>query len=115
MSADQNSSGSERLKMIDEMLVTNPDDPFLQYASALEYRKIGDTSKAIELLESLQSKNADYLGTYYQLGKLYEDSGESEKALAVYREGRDVAKKQSDQKTLGELSEALMLLEDDDD
>ncbi|MGB0404187.1 MAG: tetratricopeptide repeat protein, partial [Salibacteraceae bacterium] len=98
-----------------EMLSTNSSDPFLNYAAALEYNKLGNTKKAIELLVGVVAKNPEYLGSYYQLGKHYESEGDFEKAIKIYRKGRIVANKQKNQKTLGELSEALMLIDDDFD
>lgn len=95
------------------MLESHPDDPFLHYAAALEHRKVKEYDKAQIILEQLITNQPEYLGSYYQLGKLYEESGASEKAIAIYKQGEIVARKQNDIKTLGELSEALMLIEDD--
>lgn len=110
-----NSTTDDRLRMIEEMLSSNPNDPFLKYAAALEHRKKGHSEMVIEIFEDLIQNHPDYLGTYYQLGKMYEDQGDVEKALDIYRKGRAIAQAQNDSKTLGELSEALMLLEDDED
>jgi hypothetical protein len=49
------------------------------------------------------------------LGGLLSEKGQTDKAIQVYKEGKEVAKKQNDTKTLGELSEALMLLDVYDD
>lgn len=101
--------------MIEEMLTSNPDDPFLKYAAALEHRKTGGMDMAKDIFNDLIQKHPDYLATYYQLGKMYEDQGDVEKALEIFRKGHQIAQKQKDTKTMGELSEALMLLEDDED
>lgn len=98
--------------MIEEMLETNPDDSFLRYAAALEYRKAGESQRALETLKNLIAHDPDYLGSYYQLGKLLEDSGDADEAMKVYRSGLTIAQKTQDVKTLGELHEAIMLLED---
>lgn len=103
-----------RLKMIEEMLITNPRDTFLLYAISLEYKKIGDTSTAIKKLEELVLTNPDYLGSYYQLGKLYENENQLEKAIEIYKKGKIIATEKNDPKTLGELNEAIYILEDDD-
>lgn len=105
----------DRIKLIEEMLSTNSDDPFLNYAAALEYSKLGEQKKALKILESIVKKSPEYLGAYYQLGKKYEEEGEMAKAIEVYRKGSKVAEAQKNQKTLGELSEALMLIDDDFD
>lgn len=101
----------DRLKMIEVMLETNPKDSFLHYAAALEHHKNGDINTAIKILKSIVKNDPNYLASYYQLGKLLEEKGKSEEAIEFYLSGKDVAKKQSDTKTLGELSEALMLLD----
>lgn len=97
--------------MIENMLTTNPQDSFLQYAAALEYQKNGDINNAIKIIQKIIKNDPDYLASYYQLGQMLEEKGKVEEAISVYRNGRSVAKKQSDMKTLGELSEALMLLD----
>ena len=102
---------SERLKMIEVMLETNPRDSFLHYAAALEHQKQGDTAQAIKILRHLIKQSPDYLASYYQLGKILEEKGKTEEAIDVYQQGKSVARKQNDMKTLGELSEALMLLD----
>jgi tetratricopeptide (TPR) repeat protein len=101
----------DRLKMIETMLETNPKDSFLHYAAALEHHKSGDTAVAIKILQKIIKNDPDYLASYYQLGKLYEEKGKHEEAVDVYKAGKSIARKQNDTKTLGELSEALMLLD----
>ena len=105
----------ERLQMIEDMLKKNPEDAFLNYAAALEYRKRGMLSEAVKLFEGLIENHEYYLGTYYQLGKMMEEMGETDKAIALYRKGKTIAESQKDMKTMGELNEALLILDDDDD
>jgi uncharacterized protein HemY len=105
----------ERLKLIEEMLASHADDPFLNYAAALEFKKLDEPVRSIAILEGVIKKNKEYLGAYYQLGKLYEETNKLAKAKTIYRKGREVAKKLSDAKTLGELTEALLLIDEDVD
>lgn len=95
-----------------EMLKTEPEDSFLNYALALEYAKSNDLQKAIELIENVLTKDENYLGAYYQLGKYYELINVPEKAIATYTKGVTIAKKQNNRKAQGELNEALMMLEE---
>lgn len=97
------------------MLEKNPNDPFLNYAAALEYRKENERAKALRLLKKLTEKHPDYLPTYYQLGKMLEEKGKADEAIAVYRTGHELARKNNDAKTMGELSEALLILDADVD
>lgn len=102
---------TSRLILIEQMLNKNPNDDFLLYAAALENHKTGDVTKAIQLLSRLRERSPDYLGTYYQLGSYFEQVGDEDKAIEAYQAGIPVARSQGDVKTIGELTEALMLLD----
>ena len=104
-----------RLELIENMLRKSPKDSFLNYAAALEHKKHGNNERALELMELLVRHDPDYLGVYYQLGKFYEELNEIKKAMQTYTAGKEVARKQNDQKTIGELTEALMFLDEDAD
>ncbi len=106
---------TNRLELIAEMLEKNPNDTFLNYAAALEYKKDKDPAKAKKLLNRIMEQDPEYLATYYQLGKLLEEEGKNEKAIEVYRKGHKLAKEKNDVKAVGELSEALLILGADDE
>ena len=101
-----------RLRHIQEMLKNEPDDSFLNYALALEYAKENDIKKAIELIERVLVRDENYLGAYYQLGKYYEQTDLLPEAVITYKRGVVIAQQKNDRKTLNELNEALMMLED---
>jgi tetratricopeptide (TPR) repeat protein len=105
---------ASRLEQLQQMLKEEPLDPFLNYAIALEHAKNGDVQKAITIIEEVLMRDENYLGAYYQLGKYYEENDQKEKAISTYKKGIEIAKKQNNRKTLGELNTALMLLEDED-
>lgn len=105
---------TNRMELIEEMLEKNPDDTFLNYAAALEYKKDGHPAKAIEVFRKIIDTDPEYLPTYYQLGKLLEAEDKTGEAIEYYKKGRELAKKKNDIKTLGELSEALLILDEDD-
>jgi tetratricopeptide (TPR) repeat protein len=101
-----------RLSQIEEMLKTEPNDSFLNYALALEFAKANDVNKAIELIENVLLREENYLGAYYQLGKFYEQIQNLPKAISTYTKGIVIAKSIKNNKALGELNEALWMLED---
>lgn len=103
---------NQRLDYILQMLKAEPNDTFLRYALSLEYAKLNELEKAIDTIETLLKDDSDYLGAYYQLGKLYEQTGNVTLAIDTYKKGIIIAKKQNNRKTLGELNEALFLIED---
>ena len=103
---------NERLKKLLEWEVQKPEDAFLKFAIAQEYVSAGSDNEAKKYFELLTKDFSDYLATYYQLGKLYERTDEIEKAKTTYIKGKEVASAEQNLKTLNELNEALLLLED---
>jgi lipoprotein NlpI len=77
---------ASRLAQLLEFYKEDPTDPFTIYAIATEYLKI-DIEKSRYYYELLLADHADYVGTYYHAGKLYEQTGEKDKAEAVYKKG----------------------------
>lgn len=106
-------SNSDRLEEIKKMMKTDPNDSFLTYALALEYEKIGDIDKAISIIEELIKTDPNYLGAYYKLGQLFETKDDLSAAETVYRKGIELAEAKNDNKTKGELEEALWLIEEE--
>ncbi|MGB3948024.1 MAG: tetratricopeptide repeat protein [Bacteroidia bacterium] len=104
---------NQRLDYILQMLKTEPNDSFLRYALSLEYAKLNELEKAIETIEALLKDDSNYVGAYYQLGKLYEQIGNAPLAIDTYKKGIIIAQQQNNRKTLGELNEALLSIEDD--
>lgn len=95
------------------MLVKEPNDVFLNYALALEHIATGNLAEAEEQFLKTLSIQPDYLPCYYQLGQLYEKyGGNINNALDYYKKGVELAQKQGNKKALGELNEAIWLLED---
>ncbi len=103
---------TNRLQQIENMLKDEPNDSFLTYALALEYAKANELYKAIEIIEKLLNKDENYLGAYYQLGKLYEETLQTDHAIGAYKRGILIARQQNNKKAISELNQALFLLED---
>jgi tetratricopeptide (TPR) repeat protein len=103
---------STRLEQLQQMLAQEPDDEFLRYAIAIEYVSVSNFEKAIDCFKNILQTNSEYLAAYYQLGKCYEEVKQFDAAKNIYTKGIDIAQKQSKTKTLNELKEALLLLED---
>ena len=104
-----------RKEVLNEMAQEDPNDPFLLYAQALEDAKEGNINDAIETLDGLTLDHPNYLASYYQLGKLYEEIADLDAAIKVYKKGIKLAKSQNEQKTAQELGDALFLVESDDE
>lgn len=101
----------KRIDLISEMMNKNPEDSYLRYAIAVEYLNIGNTAQAEKEFATIVKTDKTYLASYYQLGRLLQGRGRVKKAISVYKAGLEVARKKNDQKTIGSLSEALMILD----
>lgn len=101
-----------RIDQIKELLNNEPQDSFLNYALALEYAKENELKKAIDIIERIIERDENYLASYYQLAKFYEENTETEKARDAYAKGITIAKLQRNFKTLNELNEAVQLLDE---
>lgn len=101
-----------RKEQILNMLVSEPNDVFLNYALAMEFVSTNELKEADEQLKKVLSIKADYLPCFYQLGQLNEKLGNNDIALTFYKQGVDLAKSQNNNKALGELNEAIWMLED---
>lgn len=103
----------DRVQNLKTMLVQEPEDLFLNYALAMEYLKDSDTyEQAREQFQKTLQLNPVYVPAFYQLGKLFELLGNPEEALKYYRQGRDLAKQQNNNKAFNEFGEAIFMLED---
>ena len=99
---------TDRLHALQAFHAEDPDDAFVRFALAQEYRKRGDGEEALRFFEGLASEQPDYVGTWYHLGKLYEELGRQEHAIRTYERGIIVAEQQRDTHALAELRDALM-------
>ncbi len=102
----------KRLNKIKDFLKQSPEDSFLKYALAKEHEKLGNLSVAISTYEALIETDPKYVGTYYHLGKAYEQQNDFSKALDVYEKGMAVAQEIGDKHALSELAGAKILIED---
>jgi len=101
-----------RKELIFDMLVKEPNDVFLNYALAMEHISANELKEAEAQLKKVLSINPNYLPCFYQLGQLNEKLGNNDMALTYYKQGVDIAKSQNNNKALGELNEAIWMLED---
>jgi Tfp pilus assembly protein PilF len=107
-----NSMQEERLKILSELIKTEPDEPFNRYALAMEYAE-KDTTECLKHLEVLLTSFPEYLPTYYQAATIYAEQEEEEKAKDAFENGILLADKQNNGKILKELKGALQMYQDE--
>jgi FimV-like protein len=100
-------SGIDRIKKLKAFLVADPHDSFTKHALAMEYMALGEDGMARQLLEEVLERDADAIGSYYQLGKLLERAGENVLALQWYERGMTAARRAGEQRTFNELRTAF--------
>lgn len=99
------------ISQLAKQLKESPNDSFLKFALALELLNVGEKNKALSLFKNILSSDPDYIGVYYHLGKLYEETDENNLALKCYKDGIAVTTKLNDQHSKSELQGALINLE----
>lgn len=97
------------------MFAANPKDSFVLYALAKEYENSGDLNEALSFFENLRTKDPEYVGMYYHIGKLYLKLQREEEALSTFDKGITIAKSQGDQHALNELKGARLEIADEED
>ena len=99
-----------RIEQLQGFLKDDINDSFLKYALALEYVRLKENDTARDCFLKLIKDDENYIASYYQLGKLYESLNEVVKAMGIYKNGIEIAKKIENKKTLLELKEAYNML-----
>ena len=104
-------AASPRLRQLQAMLQREPDDTFLLYGIALEYKKANQPAAAIEHLNRVIELDSGYCYAYHQRGLIYESMGEAASARQSYLEGIEAAKRKGDDHARGEIEAALSMIE----
>src|SRR4051794_19183256 len=99
------------MKKLAAMLEKQPNDTFLLYGMALEFKKANNAPRAIEYLDRVIQLDPGYCYAYHQKGLVYEAEGDTESARRSYRDGVDAAVKKGDEHARGEIQAALDMLE----
>ena len=95
----------DRIKQLLNFLKETPNDPFLLYALATEYKEeVPEKSK--QLFDQLLKEHPNYIGTYYHAAALYADHFDRERAEAIYQLGIQKAQELQEAHALRELQNA---------
>ncbi len=103
----------DRIKQLEKFKVESPDDPFILYALATEYKEELPT-KAKALFDELLSKHSDYIGTYYHAAALYTEHFDRDVAEVIYQKGIKKAQELGEAHALKELNNAYLNFQFDD-
>ena len=98
----------DRLEALLAYYKEDPEDNFTRFALASEYLKRGNKKEACTFFEELIATSPNYIGTYYHLGKLYEDLTRTDDAIRIYQAGIQQAMQNKDFHARAELQDALL-------
>jgi tetratricopeptide (TPR) repeat protein len=101
----------DRLATLLTMARDKPNDPFLLFALALEYKSAGNLTESRQYFERLVNEFPDYVATYYQYAKMEEENGNLAGAVDLYNIGIRKAQAAGDQKTARELQQAMDMMD----
>lgn len=99
-----------RLEQLERMLVTEPNDSFLNFAFAMELAKAGRTADALARFDRVIALDAHYTAAHFQKGRTLLNGGEVEAAKAALREGIARAQECGNGHAAAEMGELLSSL-----
>lgn len=94
-----------RIEQLQNFIKESPNDPFLLYALALEYKQ-NQSEEARKLFEQLLREHPSYLPTYYHAALLFARLGEDGRAQETFEAGIALAREQAERHALSELQNA---------
>ena len=92
------------------MLARQPDDPFLLYGVAMEFKKAGANSEALDYFGRVLQRDPNYCYAYYQQAQVHESLGDADAARRSLRAGLEAAARSGDEHARSEIETALEAL-----
>ncbi len=97
----------DRIAMLQEFLVENPNDAFARYGLAMEYSKAGDTSAALAEYARIVESDADYVPAYQMAGQMLLAAGRDDEARQWLTRGIAAARRARNQHAESEMQGLL--------
>ncbi|MFG0262378.1 MAG: hypothetical protein ACF788_08305 [Novipirellula sp. JB048] len=104
-----------RREKIEAMLADDPNDIFLRYSLAMEFRSEGELEESVRRLDELTKDSPPYVPAFFMAGQVLADLANDdpprlEEARTYLRDGIDEARRQGDAHAAAEMSELLTAL-----
>ncbi len=97
-----------RIDKIQAMLLEDPQDSFLRYTLAMEYRKLDENEKSLKLLAELANNDEPkYVAAFFMAAQQLVELDRLDEARTFLRDGIDEARRQDNQHAAAEMSELL--------
>lgn len=99
-----------RREHLEEMLKSDPQDEFLRYGLAMEYRKEAELDKALDLMGDLMSNAPPHVPSFLMAAQILVEQNRVTEARTVLRDGIEAAREQGNSHAAGEMGELLSQL-----
>ena len=99
-----------RLESIQQMLVDEPDDLFLRYALAMEYRKVGQVEESLAAFAPLMDNDPPHVPAFFMAAQLLVGTGQVGQARQFLVNGIRHAGIQGNEHAAAEMAELLASL-----
>ena len=96
-----------RRQQLEELLKSDPDDVFLQYALAMEFVSAGDADEGLARLAQVNDQHPKYVAAFFQRGQVLADQGKTDEARDILTRGVEVARQAGDTHAEREMSDFL--------
>ena len=97
----------DRMAMLTEVLVQNPNDTFARYGLAMEYSNSGKTEEALEEFGKLLTVNPDYAAGYFMAAQTLTKVDRVEEARKMLENGIAAAQRTGNSHALSEMQGML--------
>ena len=97
-------------KQLEQLLESDPDDVFLQYALAMACVSEGDVETGLLKFQSVIDGHPEYVPAYFQKGQALAERGRADEARNVLKKGIDAAAQCGDRHAESEMREFLEVL-----
>jgi len=94
-------------RQLEQLLESDPDDVFLQYALAKACVNEGNVERGLAQYQSVIDRHPDYVPAYFQKGQTLAERGRTDEARGVLTQGIQIARKVGDGHAEREMTEFL--------
>src|SRR5438105_11789815 len=101
---------TNRIDVLKNLVVQNPEDAFARYGLAMEYVKSGALEQAVSEFRAVLASDPEYAYAYFHGGQTLEKLGLFDEAREMYENGIEITRRKGDAKAMSELQAALDLL-----
>jgi tetratricopeptide (TPR) repeat protein len=97
----------DRIAMLNEILLQNPNDTFARYGLAMEYSNSGNIEEALQEFAKLLSAHPDYAAGYFMAAQTLSKADKTEEARKMLQDGIAAAQRTGNSHALSEMQGML--------